>query len=586
MMKQSTTDQPTAGDTLRARLTYEPKELNFGTSGRRGEVVHLTQLEVYSNVLAELEYLQSLPPKEGGIVHGQEFYLSYDLRPSSTVYVPEQQGRGELAQAVVRAIQDAGMLPVNLGQIPTPALTYYAISRARGSVMITGSHIPFDRNGYKLNTSIGELLKKDEEPINQKVRSVRERLYRQSYCDSLFNERGLFKMGHQELPPETTAGRLSYLERYESFFQNESLRGKRVLVYQHSAVGRDILVDILKYFDAEVIPSGRSERFIPIDTENIDDAQLAVVQAIADEVCVKYGRMDAIVSTDGDSDRPLILGIDSATGQVRFFGGDQVGMVVAEYLQADCVVVPISCNDGIDRGRLKDILDPKTRIGSPYVIAAMEKARNKGKQRICGWEANGGFLTGSDICRNGRVLKALPTRDALLPILCVLFAAQERGTSLNNLFAVLPKRFSRSALLKEFPRPVALRLVAKYSPTDPGVQDVLFAGAQVFLFDENQAKVEPSHTQVRHMEAIRAQLESYFTPEMGFGPIMRLNYTDGVRILFGNGDVAHFRPSGNADEVRIYAVADTQARANVIAELGGAEPDGILRMMERKMAQT
>lgn len=41
------------------------------------------------------------------------------------------------------------------------------------------------------------------------------------------------------------------------------------------------------------------------------------------------------------------------------------------------------------------------------------------------------------------------------------------------------------------------------------------------------------------------------------------------------------RPSGNADESRIYAVADTQPRADAIAALGIAEPDGLLRRLER-----
>lgn len=42
--------------------------------------------------------------------------------------------------------------------------------------MVTGSHVPFDRNGYKLNTSKGELLKKDERPINVAVKRTREEL--------------------------------------------------------------------------------------------------------------------------------------------------------------------------------------------------------------------------------------------------------------------------------------------------------------------------------------------------------------------------------------------------------------------------
>ena len=104
---------PVRSDSLRSRLVYEPRDLRFGTSGRRGLVADLTQLEIYIDVTAELEYLQSLPREAGGIARGEELYLAYDLRPSSTAYVADHGGRGEIAQAVVRAARDAGMRPVN-----------------------------------------------------------------------------------------------------------------------------------------------------------------------------------------------------------------------------------------------------------------------------------------------------------------------------------------------------------------------------------------------------------------------------------------------------------------------------------------
>jgi phosphomannomutase len=44
--------------------------------------------------------------------------------------------------------------------------------------------------------------------------------------------------------------------------------------------------------------------------------------------------------------------------------------------------------------------------------------------------ADGGFLTGSDMERNGAILSALLTRDAILPILGVLFAASDSGSTL------------------------------------------------------------------------------------------------------------------------------------------------------------
>jgi phosphomannomutase len=332
-------------------------------------------------------------------------------------------------------------------------------------------------------------------------------------------------------------------------------------VYQHSAVGRDVLVDLLRELGAEVVPVGRSETFVPIDTEAIDDATLENIRNMAQQAAQSCGRVDAIVSTDGDSDRPMLVGIDSdPAGRcvARFFPGDLVGMVVADYLGADAVVVPVSCNDAIDRSSLRERLEPKTRIGSPFVIAGMEAAAARGRRCVCGWEANGGFLVGSDIAREGRVLRALPTRDAFLPILCVLSRMQEAGQGMSAVFDALPHRFSRAALLRNFPRATSLKIVAALTPVG-AVSD------------------KPD-------TVIRDLLQQFFTPVRGFGAVDWVDYTDGVRIGFSNGDVAHIRPSGNADEFRIYAVADTQDRADEIARLGVAEPDGILRRMEQAFA--
>jgi phosphomannomutase len=132
----------------------------------------------------------------------------------------------------------------------------------------------------------------------------------------------------------------------------------------------------------------------------------------------------------------------------------------------------------------------------------------------------------------------------------VLFAAEQAGLSLVELFARLPKRFSRAALLKQFPRATALKIVDRFSPPATA-------------------------------EAIRKDLGLFFTPQRGFDSIQHVDYTDGMRVLFGNGEVAHVRPSGNADELRIYAVADTQSRADEITAMGVAEPAGILRSMEK-----
>jgi phosphomannomutase len=565
---------PTATDALRSHLAYKPQPLKFGTSGRRGEVAHLTQLEIYTNVVAEIRYLQSLQQSEGGIQPGDDFYFAHDLRPSSTKLV--ENGRGGLCQAVQQALKDTGMRPINLGAIPTPALTYWALKHGKGSIMVTGSHIPFDRNGYKLNTSKGELMKKDEQPINDKVELTREELLTQPYAESLFNGQGILHNSQSDLGPATGEGRAAYIQRYLDFFKGETLQGVNLLAYQHSAVGRDLLVEVFEALGAKVTPAGRSDTFVPIDTEAIDQAQLDTVQNLVSSTGQTF---DAVISTDGDSDRPLLLAPEG--DKLRFFSGDLLGMIVAEFLGIDAAVVPISTNDAIDRGPLAAVIEPKTKIGSPYVIAGMQRAISKGCRKVCGWEANGGFLTGCDIDRNDNVLAALPTRDAFLPLLCALFAAHNRKITLPELFDTLPRRFSRAALLRNFPRATSMKIIERFSPPEAITQYVSYHPDHIVVRDQDHATLELKEPHAEQLDRIRREIQNIFSAEFGFGPVAQILYTDGVRIIFSNGDVAHFRPSGNADELRIYSVADTQERADSIASKGVAEPDGLLRRLEQ-----
>jgi len=258
------------------------------------------------------------------------------------------------------------------------------------------------------------------------------------------------------------------------------------------------------------------------------------------------GRIDAIVSTDGDSDRPLMLAV-LPDRTVRFLGGDLLGLVVAEHLKATAVSVPISANDAIDVRMAELGIDvQRTRIGSPYVITALEKQRQEGAKRVMGWEANGGFLVGSELNVRGGTLAALPTRDAVLPIVVNLIAAREIGLRLEQLWDRLPQRFSRAGLIDEVP-PQVSRAILEQLTKDASTL-----------------------------------IPRFFSRELGFGPVARISLLDGVRIWFENGDVAHLRASGNAPQLRIYSNAATQARADQIVALGLAE-GGILRRMQASL---
>jgi phosphomannomutase len=378
--------------------------------------------------------------------------------------------------------------------------------------MVTGSHIPDDRNGIKFNKCAGEVLKSDEKVMSSQIVEL---------DDTLFGADGNFakaKAPH-EISPE--AGE-NYAMRYLNFFAHDALKGLRVGVYQHSAVGRDALVKIFSHLGAQVTPLGRSEKFVPVDTEAIrpEDVQLARDWAAT-------GKFDALVSADGDSDRPLVS--DEHGNWLR---GDIAGILCAKFLAADSVSTPVSCNTAVEKcGWFPAIR--RTRIGSPFVVASMLEATAGGAKRVVGYEANGGFLLNSDIESGGKVLRALPTRDAVIVLLGVLLLAKSRQQKVSELAASLPARFTASDRLKNFATEKSAAILAKFN-----------SGS------------EP---------ADKIEIEKMFGEICGH--VTGLNRTDGLRITFANEEVIHLRPSGNAPEFRCYAEAKTDERAREITSL-------------------
>jgi phosphomannomutase len=326
------------------------------------------------------------------------------------------------------------------------------------------------------------------------------------------------------------------------------------------------------------VVEARSDTFVPIDTEDVSPGDEARYRAM-----VQAHRAHALVSTDGDGDRPLIV---DETG--RFHRGDMVGLVTAELLGARFAAVPVTVSDALDMhlasraGTAPAMAVVRTRIGSPYVIAAMRRALAAGTAGVVGWEANGGFLTGSRFALGQGMLAPLPTRDAVLPILAVLLTAAGKGVQMSGVFARLPRRATRAGLLDDFAPAASQAILAALRPGDAAAQAVRFTAAGVIVEAADGRVLPVADDAAVPYLACREALGRYFGAGAGFGAIQRIDYTDGVRIGFAGGDVAHLRPSGNAPQLRIYAVSDTQERADAIVALATG-PDGLLQRMAREL---
>lgn len=457
--------------------------VGFGTSGARGLVAKMTDEVCYAYTCAFLQHLkkQKIPANHHQVA------IAGDLRPSTQ----------RIILAVIKAAEAMQVEPVYCGLIPSPAVALYGIQHQMPAIMVTGSHIPDDRNGIKFNTALGEITKLDEQGI--RTQSV-------SIDDSLFDRQGMFIEQYQ-LPAVNNQAVSEYHQRYTRFFDEDVLEGMTVGVYLHSGVARETLVSLLQDLGAKIIPLGRSELFVPVDTEAIRNEDIELASQWACE-----HTLDAIVSTDGDADRPLI-----SDEEGNWLRGDAVGCLCARFLEADYVVTPVSSNTAVDKSGWFTRVS-RTRIGSPFVIAGMQKLEQAGHKKIVGYEANGGFLQQDEITLNGHVLSPLPTRDAVIVILGLLVSAKQRGIKLSRLAADLPQRYTFSDRIREIPTEDSKALIAG-----------LVGG------NEEQDK---------------KQIGDFF--DQRFGEVEDINMTDGLRITFSNKDIVHLRPSGNAPELRCY----------------------------------
>lgn len=559
---------PNDGRALPSFRGRTPTPLRFGTSGLRGKVEDITDLEAYVNTSGFLNVMLA----RGVAVPGTVVPIAGDLRPSTDS--PERS----IMRAVAQAVRDAGMQVDNLGRIPTPALTLEGLRRSAPSIMVTGSHIPFDRNGIKFNTPSGEVLKTDEADILAAVARARRLAYEMPAEQSRFDDDGWFRDGQAEpLPAATDDARTRYIARYTDAFASDALKGLTVVLYEHSAVGREVIAEVLRALGATVLPRGRSTTFVPIDTEALGTDGLRTLQQLADDARAEGHTIDAVVSTDGDSDRPLVAALD-ADGAVSFIGGDVLGVLVARALQADAIALPISATDMVEPVFESAATVLRTKIGSPWVIAAMDTLQGA---RVVGWEANGGFLHASPIATEHGTLAPLPTRDAALPIVAALrlaTAAKADGGRLLDAVAALPPRHSRAGLLDDVAPPRSAALKRRYGMPRAELCRAEQTPTGFVATDARGAAVELGAADRAALAGLWRRLGTHFTAEAGFTAVRSVDTLDGVRITFEAGDVVHVRPSGNAPQLRIYAQADDPSRADDLVAQGLAD-DGLLRSM-------
>ncbi len=461
--------------------------LKFGTSGLRGLSADLTGRASALYATAFARHLL----KNGHARPGDFILVGRDFRESSPA----------ISATCIGALKRAGLTPIDCGTLPTPALALYGLQLKAASLMITGSHIPADRNGIKFYRPDGEIDKRDELAISEEALAIGSSPLDETPAEA------------ESRTAETEA---LFLERNKGLLPSGSLAGLTIGVYQHSTVARDLFGEVLTHYGARVVPLGRSESFIPVDTEAVSTETIRLMKSWAPE----HG-LDAIVSADGDGDRPLVA--DETGEPLR---GDLLGLIAANFLGAQVVVTPVTSNSGIEAAGSYAVT--RTRVGSPYVIAGMDEAIAAGKANVMGFEANGGTLTASRFTVEGKPFEPLPTRDSFLPILATLYAAAKAGNPLSAVAGSYRLPFAAADRLENFP-------------------------------------VETSAALMAYLRASDANLADFLKP---VAAVASKSDIDGLRVTLVDNRIIHFRPSGNAPEMRCYVEASSENETKALLEQG------------------
>lgn len=457
--------------------------VQFGTSGLRGPAVGFTVQTVAAYVSG---FIQTIVANNGP----RQIFVASDLRKSSP----------HITHASINAIAAQGWEAIYGGNVPTPAIAGYAMIRNCPSIMVTGSHIPESFNGIKFYRREGELLKEDEAPIRE---------YAQHQLQTGYSVQKI------EMPKITIEIARAYVQRLTSTFGASALKGMRIGVDLHSAVGRDLLIEVIEALGANCFDFGRATNFVAVDTEALSHQFLLRAKSQ-----ISQHDLDCVISTDGDGDRPLL--IDENATQIN---GDILGALSARALGIKTIVTPLSSTSAIEKsGWFNGVI--RTKIGSPYVVAEMNSL-SKSDKIVAGFEANGGFLLGSDLNLENGCLRALPTRDAFLPLVAVLAMSNRREVPVSSLSGDLPRRFMKSGLIKNIPAEVSRSWLYKIQNNNS------FRRSASILLSE------PTD----------------------------INLMDGVRMTFANDTIIHFRPSGNGPELRIYVeTADPVSSKNTLTQ--------------------
>jgi phosphoglucosamine mutase len=364
------------------------KKQYFGTDGIRGEV---GQFPIVPDFMTRLGYA-------AGKV------LTKDVKPGERCKVligKDTRISGYLLEAALEAgFAAAGVDIMLCGPMPTPGVAYLTKAlRLTAGVVISASHNPYQDNGIKFFSSIGDKLSDDFEF------AIESELEKPMGCVNSKELGNAFRL-------DDAAGR--YIEFCKSTFPGAlNLKGMKLVVDCANGAAHHIAPYVFHELGAEVISIGVSP-----DGRNINDGCGATApDALIAKV--KETKADLGIALDGDADR---LQMADASG--RLFNGDELLYVLAK--------------DRVDRGQeLGGVVGTlMTNLAVENAIKSLglgfERA-NVGDRYVLELLKQKGWLLGGEGSGHLLCLDQHSTGDGIIAALQVLAAMSQNKKTLAQL---------------------------------------------------------------------------------------------------------------------------------------------------------
>lgn len=231
---------------------------------------------------AFIAYLRST----GTIGEDQKVVVGRDMRESSP----------QLADAVMKGIQDEGVDVVNIGLATTPLFNFACAnySEHAGGIMITASHNPAEYNGFKMTLSTGLPIGK-----NNGMEAIRDMVEKNYFIEH--DKKGIITS--KEVFED-------YLTRIFEIVKPETIKPLKIVIDAGNGMAEVTFPKMLKKLPIDVTfmflePDGTfpNHEANPLKTETLRALQKKVV-----EVGANFG-----FALDGDADR---VGLVDETGKV------------------------------------------------------------------------------------------------------------------------------------------------------------------------------------------------------------------------------------------------------------------------------